>query len=68
MKLPPLSGITAATLVLAGADDPMLKPSAGRDLAAGIPGAEFVEYPGVGHDWPEEIWDDVIARMPRRPR
>jgi pimeloyl-ACP methyl ester carboxylesterase len=43
----------------------MLKPSAGRDLAAQIPGAQFVEYPGVGHDWPEEIWDDVIARMPR---
>jgi pimeloyl-ACP methyl ester carboxylesterase len=65
VKLPPLSGITAPTLVVSGADDPMLKPSAGRDLAAQIPGAQFVEYPGVGHDWPEEIWDDVIARMPR---
>ncbi|GGQ60357.1 alpha/beta fold hydrolase [Couchioplanes azureus] len=65
VKLPPLSGITAPTLVVSGADDPMLKPSAGRDLADQIPGAQFVEYPGVGHDWPEAIWDDVIARMPR---
>ncbi|AGL15514.1 alpha/beta fold hydrolase [Actinoplanes sp. N902-109] len=65
VKLPPLSGITAPTLVVSGAEDPMLKPSAGRDLAAQIPGATFVEYPGVGHDWPEQIWDDVIARMPR---
>lgn len=65
VRLPPLSTITAPTLVVAGADDPMLKPSAGRDLAAQIPGARFVEYPGVGHDWPESIWDDVIARMPR---
>jgi pimeloyl-ACP methyl ester carboxylesterase len=65
VKLPPLSRITAPTLVVSGADDPMLKPSAGRDLAAKIPGAQFVEYPGVGHDWPEGIWDDVIARMPR---
>ncbi|GGN48940.1 pimeloyl-ACP methyl ester carboxylesterase [Actinoplanes campanulatus] len=68
VKLPPLSGITAPTLVVSGADDPMLKPSAGRDLAAQIPGAQFVEYPGVGHDLPEGIWDDVIARMPRSAR
>ncbi|GAA0568386.1 alpha/beta hydrolase [Paractinoplanes ferrugineus] len=64
-KLPPLSGLTVPTLVVAGAEDPMLKPSAGRDLAAQIPGARLVEYPGVGHDWPEGIWDDVISRMPR---
>ena len=64
-RLPPLSGITAPTLVVSGADDPMLTPRAGRDLAAQIPGARFVEYPGVGHDLPEGIWDDVIARMPR---
>ena len=64
-KLPPLSGITAPTLVVSGADDPMLKPRGGRDLAAQIPGAQFVEYPGVGHDLPEGIWDDVIARMRR---
>ncbi|MBW6439296.1 alpha/beta fold hydrolase [Actinoplanes hulinensis] len=68
VKLPPLSGITAPTLVVSGADDPMLKPNAGRDLAAQIPGAQFVEYPGVGHDLPEGIWDDVIARMPRSAR
>lgn len=65
VKLPPLSSITAPTLVVSGADDPLIKPSGGRDLAAQIPGAEFVLYPGVGHDLPEEIWDDVIARMPR---
>ncbi|WP_229069719.1 alpha/beta fold hydrolase [Actinoplanes sp. DH11] len=65
VKLPPLSTVTAPTLIVAGADDPMLKPSAGRDLAAQIPGAHLVEYPGVGHDWPEQIWNDVIARMPR---
>jgi pimeloyl-ACP methyl ester carboxylesterase len=64
-RLPPLSGITAPTLVVSGADDPMVKTSGGRDLAAQIPGAQFVLYPGVGHDLPEGIWDDMIARMPR---
>ncbi|WP_250034385.1 alpha/beta fold hydrolase [Paractinoplanes maris] len=65
VKLPPLSTITAPTLVVSGAEDQLIKPSGGRDLAAQIPGAEFVVYPGVGHDLPEGIWDDVIARMPR---
>ncbi|BCY09928.1 alpha/beta fold hydrolase [Actinoplanes sp. L3-i22] len=64
-RLPPLSGITAPTLVVSGADDPMVKVSGGRALAAQIPGARFVLYPGVGHDLPEAIWDDMIARMPR---
>jgi pimeloyl-ACP methyl ester carboxylesterase len=65
VKLPPLSGLTAPTLVVSGADDQFIKPAGGRDLAAQIPGAEFVLYPGVGHDLPEGIWDDVIAKMPR---
>lgn len=64
-KLPPLSGITAPTLVVSGEDDPLYKPRAGRDLAAQIPGSQFVLYPGMGHNLPEELWDDVIARMPR---
>lgn len=65
-KLPPLSGITAPTLVVSGTDDPLIKPRAGRDTAAQIPGARFVEYPGMGHTLPEELWDDVIARMRAR--
>ena len=64
-KLPPLSSITAPTLVVAGDEDQLIRPAGGRDLAARIPGAAFVSYPGVGHDLPEGIWDDVIARMPR---
>ncbi|WP_238010979.1 alpha/beta hydrolase [Dactylosporangium sp. AC04546] len=64
LKLPPLSDITVPTLVVHGADDPLIRPRAGRDLAAAIPGAQYVEYPGMGHSLPEELWDDVIRRMP----
>lgn len=64
VKLPALGGITAPTLVVSGADDPLFDPRAGRDLADAIPGAEFVLYPGMGHNLPEELWDDIIARMP----
>jgi pimeloyl-ACP methyl ester carboxylesterase len=63
VTLPPLSGITAPTLVVSGADDPLAKPTGGRDTARQIPGAEFVVYPGMGHNLPEELWPDVVARV-----
>jgi len=65
VTFPPLSTITAPTLVVSGADDPLFDPRAGRDLAKQIPGAQFALYPGMGHNLPEELWDDLIAQMPR---
>lgn len=62
-KLPPLSSITAPTLVISGADDPLIKVKGGRDTARQISGATFVSYPGVGHNLPEEIWPDVVERI-----
>ncbi|MCC9309488.1 alpha/beta hydrolase [Kitasatospora sp. RB6PN24] len=44
-----LAEVTAPTLVLHGDADPLLRPSAGRDLAAAIPGARLQLQPGVGH-------------------
>ncbi len=64
VKLPPLSTITAPTVVISGADDPLLRPRAGRDTAARIPGARFKLYPGMGHNLPEELWDEIITQMP----
>ncbi|MCE4942053.1 alpha/beta fold hydrolase [Streptomyces albulus] len=62
---PGIERIAVPTLVLHGLDDPLVKPSAGRAVAARIPGARFVPLPGVGHDLPEPVWDDV-ARQVRR--
>jgi pimeloyl-ACP methyl ester carboxylesterase len=63
LKLPPLSSITVPTLVIAGADDPLIKPKAGRDVARQIPTATFVAYPGMGHNLPEELWPELIERI-----
>jgi pimeloyl-ACP methyl ester carboxylesterase len=63
IKLPPLSRITAPTLVLSGADDPLIRLRAGRSVARQIPGAIFVAYPGMGHNLPEELWPDMIDRI-----
>src|SRR5262249_6307964 len=62
-KIPPISGITVPTLVISGMDDPIIKPRGSRDLAARIPGATLTMYPGMGHNLPEHVWADVIARM-----
>jgi 3-oxoadipate enol-lactonase/4-carboxymuconolactone decarboxylase len=44
-----LGRVTAPTLVISGSEDPACPPDVGRALAAGIPGAEFVELEGVAH-------------------
>ena len=46
---PDLPGITAPTLVLAGADDPATPPEHGRAIAAAIPGARFEVLAGAAH-------------------
>lgn len=45
----PLSAVTAPTLVLHGAEDPLFPPAHGEALAAQIPGARLEVVPGMGH-------------------
>ena len=47
-----LGSITAPTLVIHGADDPLVLPAGGEDTARSIPGAELVMVPGMGHNIP----------------
>ena len=45
-----LARITAPTLVIHGADDPLVPVAAGRDTARHIPGARLQVIAGMGHD------------------
>jgi pimeloyl-ACP methyl ester carboxylesterase len=45
-----LKSVAAPTLVIHGADDPLVPVEAGQDTAASIPGAELIIVPGMGHD------------------
>ncbi|HLZ84735.1 MAG TPA: alpha/beta fold hydrolase [Caulobacteraceae bacterium] len=45
-----LKSVRAPTLVIHGADDPLVPVEAGRDTAGAIPGAELIVVPGMGHD------------------
>jgi pimeloyl-ACP methyl ester carboxylesterase len=54
-----LSGVAQPALVIAGSDDDRTVPEAGRELAAVLPNASFVELAGVGHTMPLEAPDAV---------
>lgn len=55
-----LASVKAPTLVLHGADDPLIRPAAGQDIAKRIPGAVFKSYPKWGHDLADKM-SDVLA-------
>jgi proline iminopeptidase len=50
-----LRTIAAPTLVIHGADDPLVPLAAGRDTAQNIPGASLMVIDGMGHDFPEGL-------------
>ncbi len=50
-----LATITAPTVVIHGADDPLVPKAGGEDTAANIPGAELHLIPGMGHNLPKAV-------------
>ena len=59
-----LAGLRVPALVLHGADDQVLRPSAARRTAAAIPGARLEVLSGMGHFIPAQLWP-VYAREMR---
>jgi pimeloyl-ACP methyl ester carboxylesterase len=55
-----LRDLSVPTLVVHGADDPLVPVEGGRDTAAAIPGAELLIIDGMGHDNPREAWPRVV--------
>jgi pimeloyl-ACP methyl ester carboxylesterase len=59
---PRLGEIRAPTLVQGAELDPLCPPERSRALAAAIPGARHIEYPGVGHAGPgPKLLADAVA-------
>jgi pimeloyl-ACP methyl ester carboxylesterase len=68
-RAPRLGAVTAPTLVIHGAADPLVPVEGGRDTARSIPGAELLEIEGMGHDLPQALWErlaDAIASHARK--
>ena len=58
-----LKSVKVPTLVLHGADDPLLPPDGGRDVASLVPGAKLEIFPGWGHDLPREMVPKLIESI-----
>ncbi|TGE03881.1 alpha/beta hydrolase [Hymenobacter fodinae] len=69
-----LRTLQVPTLVVHGDADPLVPVAAGQDVAATIPGAEWLLLPGVGHEVPLQVVPVLVdaiaavaARAHRRP-
>lgn len=58
-----LRTITAPTMILHGADDPLVAVAAGRDTAESIPNAELRILSGMGHDIPVALYDTIVGAI-----
>lgn len=58
-----LKRITAPTLVIHGADDPLVPLAAGKDTAARIKGARLEIIPGMGHDLPTALLPRLVESI-----
>jgi len=58
-----LARISAPTTVIHGTDDPLIPVGNGMRLAQMIPGATYIELPGIGHVVPFEAPDVLIAQL-----
>ncbi|MCW2689017.1 MAG: lipG1 [Mycobacterium sp.] len=55
--------ITAPTVVIHGLADKLMRPAGGRAIASAIPRARLVLLDGMGHELPEELWDQVVSEL-----
>jgi len=58
-----LRSVSVPTLVLHGADDPLVNVSGGRATARAIPGAELLVFDGMGHHLSRELWGEIARHI-----
>jgi pimeloyl-ACP methyl ester carboxylesterase len=58
-----LRDVAAPTLVIHGADDPLVPLACGEDTARSIPGAKLVVIERMGHALPTAVWPQVIDEI-----
>ena len=58
-----LGSVAVPTIVIHGEDDPLVNVSGGEATAKAIPGADLLVIPGMGHDQPPALWDQIIGAI-----
>jgi proline iminopeptidase len=62
-RTPLLRKILCPTLVIHGAADPLLPAACGQDTARAIPGARLHLIEGMGHDFPPQLTERLLALL-----
>ena len=58
-----LRALDVPALVIHGGADTLIGPDAGRRTAELVPGAEYLEIEGMGHDLPPQVWAPIISAV-----
>jgi pimeloyl-ACP methyl ester carboxylesterase len=58
-----LHGARLPFLVVHGEADPLVTLSGGEATAAAVPGSKFITIPGMGHDLPESLWEEITEAI-----
>ena len=58
-----LAGVQVPTLVVHGAEDPLILVEAGRATADAVPGSTLLVIEGMGHDFPVGVWSQIIGAI-----
>lgn len=62
-RAPGLAGVEVPVLVIHGDADILVTPGGGEATAAAVPHAEHVVVPGMGHDLPSALIDELCDRI-----
>ncbi|MES2638212.1 MAG: alpha/beta hydrolase [Myxococcota bacterium] len=62
-RTPALARVRVPTLVLHGAEDPLIPVAAGIATARAIPNAAMRVVPGMGHSLPPAVWPEVLDAL-----
>ena len=58
-----LREVTVPTVVIHGAEDPLVDRTGGEATAAAIPDAELVIVDGMAHDLPLDVWPTIVEAV-----
>lgn len=67
-RRPALGRLRQPTLVIHGADDPLLTVDGGQDVVRHVPGAWLLVLSGMGHDMPDELTDIFVSTISANTR
>ncbi len=62
-RKPKLAAVTVPTLIIHGADDPLVPVEGGQDTAEAIPGAQLLIIDGMGHSLPPGTWPQIVEAI-----